>query len=456
MTVHRIATQCLSEADGFRRAAELTGAHQEDVLQILVVSPVKGQAEAVENLAQAATKGFPEEALGAFTALHSQLGKELGIDENKEWKAVFERMGDLLHGIGLVKHCTPRTQDLLLSLTAKLSALLLQSALAGKGKKASLLDSTEGLLLAKPAKPYPEIDRHTTRQRIRTWAEKTSGAVIVTGFLAVSEDGTILSMGRNGGDYTASLFAEALGARELVIWTDSDGLPAAESSLVPNARRIRHMGFEEAMELAYFGSDILHPYTMLPLAEAGIPLAVKNLSRQEDPGTLVSSKAPSDTAAITGITRISGVTLLNIEGGGMVGIPGFASRVFGALFSSGVNVIMISQASSEHSICVAVRETEAGTALTALGRELEEEHRTGRLRPVEITQPCSLVAVIGESMRGMRGLSGRVFAAAGKSGANILAIAQGSSERNISFAVHQDDTTATVRSLYHEFFGDNP
>jgi aspartokinase/homoserine dehydrogenase 1 len=276
---------------------------------------------------------------------------------------------------------------------------------------------------------------------------------VITGFIAATAEGVTTTLGRNGSDYTASLVAAALGASVIEIWTDVDGVLSADPRYVPEAFVLDEITFQEAMELSYFGAKVIHPYTMIPAVEHEIPVRIRNTFAPEGDGTwIVPERSAGGARIATGIASVENVALINVEGGGMVGLPGVASKVFTALANAGVNIIMISQASSEHSICVVCRQEQASAALAGLRIELAAELAQKKIQEFELIEDLEIVAVIGERMRGTPGISARVFGALGDEGVNVLAIAQGSSEMNISFVVHGDDRERTLQVVHRAFF----
>ena len=287
-------------------------------------------------------------------------------------------------------------------------------------------------------------------ERMKAAIEAVEGIAVFTGYTAATTEGVATTLGRNGSDYTASLVGKAVSASSIEIWTDVDGVLSADPRSVPQAFVIPELTFQEAMEMAYFGASVLHPFTMLPALEADIPLRIRNTLNPAAPGTLITTRARRPSTPITGLASIDGVGLVNVEGGGMLGIPGFAARIFGVLARAQVNVIMISQASSEHSICLVFRETEAPAVELALNEELAQEIRAGRIQESRVATGLSVVAVIGDNMRGTPGISGRVFSSLGKAGINVLAIAQGSSERNISLVVTGEDKQGALQTIHRE------
>lgn len=454
MVVHRFSGKVLLHAEAWRAAADILLRESRAHRVVAILPPALGMEGFLDELIHQALRTDPSDKIRQFHRRHLELAQSLGLNLAEELQRIAACLEDLAHGVHLVRHCTERTRDGMQLLMVQASCAVMRGLLSQLGgESVTVLDGEVNLVVARAAQPYPRVDWEETRSRIQEWARGQRGIVLMSGLLAQTPQGQRINLGRNGEDYTASLIAAALSSPSVTVWLDEDGLPLAPPDLVDQPKRIRQISYEEAMEMAYFGSDVLHPYTMLPLVRSGVPLRVKDLYHPEKEGTLVLARPSASSASVSAITCIRDISLLNIEGGGMVGIPGFAARVFGALSSRGVNVIMISQASSEHSICLAIRSKETGTAVRALEEELEAERKEGQIRPLEILQPCAILAVIGDRMRGLCGLSARVFGALGRQGVNVLAIAQGSSERNISLAVAQSDCRTGVHSLYEEFFG---
>ena len=241
-------------------------------------------------------------------------------------------------------------------------------------------------------------------------------------------------------------------AEAIEIWTDVDGVFSADPRFVDSATVLDAVSYREAMELSYFGAEVIHPHTMLPAVEKDIPLLIKNTMNPSAPGTVIARATSAKAGVITGIASIESVALINVEGGGMVGLPGIAGRIFGALADTRINIIMISQASSEHSICFIVRDAQSGSAVAALNRELELELHQKKIEQIQVQGDLEIVAVIGENMRGRPGISGRLFSALGAAQINVLAIAQGSTEMNISFVVNRADRKKTLNAVHHAFF----
>ncbi|MEK7356460.1 MAG: aspartate kinase, partial [Bdellovibrionota bacterium] len=278
--------------------------------------------------------------------------------------------------------------------------------------------------------------------------------VVITGFVASTRDGISTTLRRNGSDYSASIFGALLKAREIVIWTDVDGVLSADPRLVPEAVVLDDLSYHEATELAYFGAKVLHPSTMAPAIRAQIPIWIKNTFNPTCVGTKIHAVSES-RLPIKGFATVDRIALVNLEGTGMVGVPGVAQRLFGALREVGISVIMISQASSEHSICFVVPLDQASRAKTAVEQAFASERQNGVIQTVDVSEDCSILAAVGDNMAHRRGLAGRFLSAIGRAGVNIRAIAQGSSERNISVVVTRSEATRALRAVHSAFFLSN-
>jgi bifunctional aspartokinase / homoserine dehydrogenase 1 len=294
------------------------------------------------------------------------------------------------------------------------------------------------------------------------WAESRANAervtpadpaatMIITGFIARDARGLQTTLGRNGSDFSGSIFGDLLDADEIHIWTDVDGVLSADPRRVPDATVIDSLSYEEAMELAYFGAKVIHPQTMAPAVMKGIPIRIRNTFAPEGPGTLICAK-PVSSHAVKGITSIDRTALVNVEGAGMIGVPGTAQRVFGALREHGISVILISQGGSEHSICFAVPLEQADRAEQIVRATFEGELRLGQIQNVDVVRDCSILSVVGDAMAGTPGVAAKVFGALGAAGVNVRAIAQGASERNISLVIDERQATRALGSVHASFY----
>jgi len=368
----------------------------------------------------------------------------------EELTVLFQDLENILHGVELIKECSPRSLDFIMSFGERLNCLVFSAYLNKDTIAAQYIDARQYLItndlygkaLVKLKKSYTLIQEAL---------KNTTKIPIITGFIASTEEGITTTLGRNGSDYSASLFGAALDVDSVEIWTDVDGVYSADPRKVSSSFVIPEISIEEAMELSYFGAKVIHPYTLLPTVEKEIPIIIKNTMNPEAPGTMIWNKAQRNTNAITGIASVEDVSLLNIVGGGMVGVPGVASKVFTALAEADVNVIMISQASSEHSICVVCKSSEAETAKKSLTKALSNYIDDHRILRIDLIEQLEIIAVIGENMNGRPGISGKLFSSLGEAGINVLAIAQGSSERNISFVIHKEDCDKALNTVHQAF-----
>ncbi|MEE8442079.1 MAG: aspartate kinase [Spirochaetia bacterium] len=376
--------------------------------------------------------------------------------------ALCDELAELLHGVSLVRECSPRTRDLIVSHGERLSCLILTAALVNTGLETRMVDGRT-IIRTDTAHGSAAVDFESNYDLIRNEISRDARVagdgpiVVITGFIASDAHGVTTTLGRNGSDYTVSLVGAAMEADAIEIWTDVDGVFSADPRFVDSASVLDAVSYREAMELSYFGAEVIHPFTMLPAVEKGIPILIKNTMNPSAPGTVIAEHTSAQAGLITGIASIESVALVNVEGGGMVGLPGIAGRIFGALAEAKINIIMISQASSEHSICFIVRDPQADPVVSALERELELELHQKKIERVQVERDLEIVAVIGENMRGRPGISGRLFSSLGEAGINVLAIAQGSTEMNISFVVNRSDRKTALNAVHRAFFpGDTP
>jgi aspartokinase/homoserine dehydrogenase 1 len=321
------------------------------------------------------------------------------------------------------------------------------------------LDARKALVVHAGAQPV--VDDDESRRRTRAFVDGPAGPVdllVVTGYVATTPDGRPTTLKRNGSDFSASIFGALLDAREVVIWTDVDGVLSADPRRVPEAVLLDEMSYAEAMELAYFGAKVVHPRTMQPAVERRIPIWIKNTFRPEVRGSVIHDVAPRadddprpPPPAVKGFTTIDGIALLNLEGTGMVGVPGVAERLFGALRNAGVSVVVISQASSEHSICFAIPEAQVATARQAVDDAFAAERAQGLVAQLAVVPGCSVLAAVGDAMARQPGVAARFFGALGDVGVNVRAVAQGSSERNITAVIDGRDSTRALRAVHARF-----
>lgn len=358
----------------------------------------------------------------------------------------------LLYSIYILRELSPRARDRLVSFGERLSSLVVAATLAERGVPAQAV-AADTLIVTDShygsAAPLLEQTREKTRCVLTPLFE--SGTLpVVTGFFGADRNGITTTLGRGGSDYSASILANALGAEQVWIWTDVDGVLTADPRLVPNARTLEGVSYDEATELAYFGAKVIHPKTMNPAAEAGIPIWIKNTFHPQLPGTKIGP-GHNGGAIAKAIASISNLAAVTVEGRGQIGVSDVTARIFASVGKTEANVYMISQASSQHSVTFVVQDAEASMVRDALQSEFAGDISSERVLSISINPDLAIVAVVGEGMRGTPGVAGKVFSTMGAEGINIVTIAQGSSELNISFAIPDSDVVRAVNALHEAF-----
>jgi bifunctional aspartokinase / homoserine dehydrogenase 1 len=359
---------------------------------------------------------------------------------------------DICKGIFLLGELSERTKDKILSYGELLSSQIISARLRCLGIENTWKDSRE-LITTDSQFGYAAVDSTISNQKIKAiFSEIKEQVVVLPGFIASDHLGNTTTLGRGGSDYTAAIVAAALNANLVEIWTDVSGMMTADPRVVPNARSIPHISYQEAMELSHFGAKVIYPPTIQPVMNKGIPVWIKNTFAPADNGTLIEKASTKNGGSIRGISSINQIALLSLEGSGMVGIPGFSKRLFEALSGEKINVILITQSSSEHSICVGIEEMNASKAKEIVDKTFEHEIESGKVEPLIIEKGLAIVALVGDNMKNHPGISGKMFGALGRNGVNVRAIAQGSSERNISAVISTSDVKKTINVLHEEFF----
>lgn len=425
---------------------------------IVVVSAFSGVTNKLleAGLTAVETQGDYSTIFSEIATRHIEMAKTLLTAQNQSRtlarvKKLLNEVEDVLQGISLIRELTPRTHDLLASYGERLSALIISDYLSQEGIEAQMAD----------ARAFIRTDSHfgkaqvlitPTFERIKAYFSNINVVPVVTGFIASTEKDEVSTLGRGGSDYTAALLGAALDASLIEIWTDVNGMLTSDPRMVKSAFTLPQVSYQEALELSHFGAKVIYPPTLQPAFSKNIPIRIANTFEPEHFGTLISRQTGEWEYAIKGISSISEVALINVQGSGLVGVTGFAGRLFSALAKSGVNVIMISQASSEHSICVALEPNQGIQALESLSKEFEREIELGQMDKPELETGVSVVAIIGENMRKTSGVSARIFQALGNNGISVVASAQGSSELNISVVIKQKDLSKAVNALHQVFF----
>ncbi|MGA1464295.1 MAG: bifunctional aspartate kinase/homoserine dehydrogenase I, partial [Balneolaceae bacterium] len=476
----------VGSAESLEKVARIIRTIPEDTPAIIVVSALKGITDQLLKAAKVANRRVWNETryLEVFEEIkirHLTLAEELIQDPT--WRthvqsALQDRLSgleEILHGVYLIRECSNKTLDLILSFGEQCSATLVSGYLQSLGMNAPYLDS----------RPFIKTDDRFGNARVNMLDTETytfayfygekfltrcnpshfgvpypeknpeAGTVryITTGFIGSTLGNETTTLGRGGSDYTAALFASVLRADEIEIWTDVNGLMTANPTLVDRAFSVSEASYEEAMELSHFGAKVIYPPTIQPARKKGIPIRIKNTFDEDHPGTVIRDETKNKSQdLIRGISSISNVALITVRGSGMVGVTGIASRLFQALAKSEINVILITQSSSEHTISLAVLPAQAALAIRRIEEAFELEIDEERIDPIEKEEDVSIVAVVGDNMRQTPGIAARVFSALGRNGINIRAIAQGSSERNISFVLEQRQERKALNTLHDAFF----
>lgn len=429
---------------------------------IVVVSAFQGITNQLLECARLAEKGEESYLTGyrKITARHlNTLNALHGKGRNNPLRRRIEEhlseLHDALHGINLLRHSPPRAMDLVASFGERLSAMIVASFI-NKSRGSVAVDARD-FIVTDDRFMNAEVHFEETNTRTKKYFNhlyRTNGrscVPVVTGFIGSTEDGRTTTIGRNGSDYSAAIIGAALDAQVIEIWTDVDGVLSADPRTVPSAFVLPNLTYEEAMEMSYFGASVLHSATIAPAVAKSIPILIKNTMNPAALGTLISKDADNWAGAAKGITSVDGITLLTLRGMSMVGVPGTAHRLFGALAAARVNVILISQASSEHTICFAVSTSDAPRARKALAHEFRFELH-GQLTALDEKPSQTILAVVGEGMRGTPGVSGKIFQTLGRNNINISAIAQGASERNISCVVSSHQKARALNLVHDAFF----
>jgi aspartokinase/homoserine dehydrogenase 1 len=449
LAIHKFGGTSLGDASRIRNAARLLAAARRRRPVVAVASAMGGVTDVLLQAARDAERGrigLARKAVDALNARHAAAARELGV---RFEEAPLRELGAVLEGVSLLRERTARVTDLVSSFGERLSAPLLAAVLAKAGVPARAVDARD-MLVTDDRHGAATCDRKRSDPRVRRKLKPILAAGIlpvVTGFIARSAKGETTTLGRSGSDTTAALLGAALSAREVVIWTDVDGVLSADPRLVRGARLLPRLSYREAAEMTYFGAKVLHFPAVLPAIAEEIPLVIRNSFRPEIRGTTIAAKGDG-TKGIHAVTAIPGMCLLSLDGPGMTGVPGIAARVFSATARLGVSVVMFSQASSEQNIALVIPEGDRARTVAALEQEFRWERLTGSIDSVNARAPIAVVAAVGEGMRGTPGIAAKVFAAVARAKVNVESIAQGSSECNISFAVDGKDWVRAVRALH--------
>ena len=462
LCVMKFGGTSVGDAACIARAAEIVKSAVSQGSVVVVVSAMSGVTNRLIDAAHHAERGDAEFATKLVVELRSQHTKALQAlvrdsqrtaEVNDRLAAVLSELERLFQGTALLRELTPRALDAISGIGERLSTPLLAAALNELGVPSVAVSATE-VIVTDPhhgrAEPLMDHTRQRAEKRLRPFLKK--GFVpVVTGFIASTLEGVPTTLGRGGSDYSATILGAALGARETVIWTDVDGVKTADPRLVAEARTIDEISYNEAAELAYFGAKVLHPNTLRPVTAAGVPVWIRNSFAPEKPGTKITARGGSNGGGVKALTAIKGVTMITVGGPGIVGLTDVLARSFAATAALRANVLLVSQSSSQNDICFVISSADEKRTVEALrgafGPEIEEQ----TVEHVSANSNIAIVAVVGENMHGIPGIAGRTFSALGREGISIIAIAQGSSEYNISLVIEAGAMQRAMLTLHKEF-----
>ncbi len=461
MKVLKFGGSSVANSENIEKVVKIVLAACETSKCIVVLSAMQGVTDLLISLGKLAECGDENfrEKLSEIEEKHIEAIRDLIpiTEQSSALSFVKKRLNELeniCESVFLLKELSPRTLDLVVGLgevlstsivAAKFNSLKIENLVIDSGKLITT-DSNHG---------SAAVDFQTTNSNIDEYFDNNDSKLyIAPGFIASDENGRPTTLGRGGSDYTAAIFAAAVSADVLEIWTDVSGMMSANPRIVRKTRAISHITYREAMELSHFGAKIIYPPTIQPVMAKNIPVYVKNTFAPEDPGTVIETENRSKDNIVRGITSIDNICVLSLEGSGMVGIPGFSKRLFDVLSRAKINVILITQSSSEHSICVAVIEESSELAKSVVDEEFRYEILNETVEPLKVETGLSCLALVGDNMKSHTGIAGKMFATLGNNGINIKAIAQGSSERNISTIIASKDVHKAVNSLHEAFFSD--
>jgi len=459
MQVLKFGGSSVANAENIRKVISIVEASVKKNRTIVVVSALGGITDKLIHCATLASAGDEtyKQEVKEIELRHLEAVRKLVPVNNQSSvlslvMKLCNEIEDICNGVFLLNELSSRTRDRIISYGEILSSRIISAGMQSNGLNNAWKDSRE-LIRTDSTFGNASVDFTLTNLEVRNYfSASTDKLFIMPGFIASDKSQSTTTLGRGGSDFTGAILAAALQADVLEIWTDVSGIMTADPRFVMNARVVSHISYQEAMELSHFGAKVIYPPTMQPVLKAMIPVYVKNTFSPHDPGTLIDQEARPNGNAIRGISSINRIALLGLEGSGMVGIPGFSKRLFEALANEKVNVILITQGSSEHSICVGIDESNSHLAKEAVDRAFGAEIAAGKVDPLVVEEDLAVIALVGDNMKSHPGISGKMFGALGRNGVNVRAIAQGSSERNISAVIASKDVKKGVNVLHEEFF----
>ncbi len=427
---------------------------------IVVASALSGVTNTLTEIGKLAALGDTAylDRMEQLEKKHARIVKQLlptdfREDVNNTLARLFEKLRDICRGAFLIRELSSATSDLIISFGELLSTRILEALCTLQGLSCRWIDARE-IIRTSPSSASVTVDTAATFRNIREMVKNNPVKIfLVPGFIASDAEGRTTTLGRGGSDYTASLMAVGSKARMLWIWTDVDGMMTADPRTVPDVHTIENISYKEALELSHFGARVVYPPTIQPVVAKGIPIMVKNTFHPDRPGTLIEQDPPEGRETIRGISGSNRIALLSMEGSGMVGVPGYSSRLFNSLTQEQINIILITQASSVHTMLVAIEEKDAEKAKKAADETFAYEISLGKVEPLKVENGFSIISLIGADMKNQSGASGRMFEAIGRRNITIRAIAQGSSEKNVSAVVSTRHVEEAIRAVHEEFFG---
>lgn len=464
MQVLKFGGTSVASADKFLQVADIIEDHsKQGPVAIVLSAPAKITNHLVAMidktlLGQDALTHMID-AENIFSSILSDLSNSLPNIDAVSLKGLvdleFAQLKQVLHGVSLLGQCPDSVNADLICRGEKLSIAIMAALLRAKEYGVSVINPVESLL-AKGEYLEASVDIPESSKRIRDLDIPKSDIILMPGFTAGNEKGEVVVLGRNGSDYSAAVLAACLRANCCEIWTDVDGVYTCDPRVDPNAKLLRSMSYHEAMELSYFGAKVLHPKTIIPIAQFQIPCLIKNTNNPELPGTIIAQQGFDDNYPVKGISNLNNLAMINVSGPGMKGMVGMAARVFSVMSRAGIPIVMITQSSSEYSISFCIPQADVREALLVLGDEFYLELKEGLLEPLDVIKQLAIISVVGDKMKTQKGLSARFFTALAKANINIVAIAQGSSERSISAVVNNDVATTAVRACHQALFEASP
>ncbi|MBS1752879.1 MAG: bifunctional aspartate kinase/homoserine dehydrogenase I [Ferruginibacter sp.] len=459
MQVLKFGGSSVANAENINKVVNIIKAKQDNGKTIIVVSALGGITDKLLNAAQLAESNDESYKLilNEIENIHLHTVKELvPVQQQSPVLSLVKKMcnevEDICNSVFILHELSPRIKDWVLSFGELLSSQIIAAKLNSSGLETEWKDSRE-IIVTDNHFGKAAVDFISTNNNALTYFQSIStNLFIIPGFIAADKNNITTTLGRGGSDYTAAIIAAAVDAKVLEIWTDVSGMMTADPRLVSNSKHIPQITYQEAMELSHFGAKVIYPPTMQPVMKKKIPVWIKNTFLPNEPGTVIENEATGNRINIQGISSINNIVLLSLEGSGMVGIPGFSKRLFEALANAAINVILITQGSSEHSICVGIDEHASVKAKEAVDMAFAYEIETGKVDPIIVESHLSIVAIVGDKMKNHSGISGKMFSALGRNGISIRAIAQGSSERNISAVISTQDVKKAINVLHEAFF----